>query len=322
MSVPSFGERIAPQDVLFLISHLLIGGIAAFGEGLVSRLAFWPRLFILLAYLAGAFFLYRLLKRKELAQEHREISNWNRFDHLVTGVSDAVGEFLKQRYTVDSRVAAQINQALSERTLTPESLSKIVKEADALRRAEVTQCLAEVVYTFKADEYLKPSRSTQSVQDTFKVSFYDVRNVDGVEALYPKWRCYPNEGEPRTPRFLKNQGAAGRAWAEKRTFICEQGGEDPDFEDMHGGKQAELYASMICVPAVVNIPQDRVNEVYGVLTIDSNTRRGYFQKSLRDFWPRLVQPLCNLLIYCYCSQRAKQAVADAVTYLSKSRAAS
>jgi hypothetical protein len=140
--------------------------------------------------------LYRWLKRKELAKEHQEINNWRRYHHLASGVLDAVGDFLKQRYTVDTRSAAQINQRVSDRTLTPESLSEIVREADALRRAEVTRCLAEVVHTFEEDEHLKPARSIQSVQDIFKVSFYDVETADGMEALYPKWRCYPNEGEP------------------------------------------------------------------------------------------------------------------------------
>jgi hypothetical protein len=308
--------KTPPQDLFFLLSHSAIGLVAAFGENLASRLNLWPRAFLLVTYVAGAYWIYKKLKRSALAQERHEISSWSRSYHLVNGVLDAVGEFLKERYIVDTRIAAQLNQQVRDGTLTAEALGEVVKEADALRRTEVTRSLAELVHTFKEDSYLKPGKAMQAIQDIFKVSFYDVRTVNGEEALYPKWRCYPNEGEPRTQKFSRGQGAAGKAWAEKRTFICETGGEDLDFEDMHGGKQKELYASMICVPAIINIPQDRVNEVYGILTIDSNTRRHYFQKSLHDFWATLLQPICNLLIYCDRSQRAKLAVSDAVAFLA------
>jgi hypothetical protein len=292
----SLGER--GFDIFFVLSH---ASIAILASALVESIHSLPKGFRLLiagAYFSMAIAVYRWIKRRHDARKDNQVERWSRYEHLRSRMLDIVSEFLKQRYRTYSALAFRIGDHSS---LDGESFCNALDSADAERREHIITALRQLSGCFVEDAFLKPDEPDGAIKDAFKVSVYVVEHDPAKqrERLLPKWRFYPNEGEPTTRGFDCGEGASGKAWQTKRVVVCEKGGDDPDFKDMwDGGGQKAHYASMICVPVMEQRGADRPSEVYGVITIDTPTRRGYFAKSLEQFWGSLCDPICRILIYC------------------------
>jgi hypothetical protein len=233
---------------------------------------------------------------------------------------EVVADFLKDRYKVNHDLATKIEGQIAQQTLTPASFESLLLEADKERLVQIKSALSKVSTFLPEDNYKAPQEADLAVQDHFKISFYAVEEdseEEGGLALLPKYRYYPNEGWPRTKKFRKGEGAAGKAWDTGRIVVCESVANDPVFKDMwDGGGQKADYASMICVPAIEDIPAEKISGVYGVLTVDTPIKDGYFQRSLGRFWPELFEPICNLLIHCHEAERVKTATVKAVQKLA------
>lgn len=308
-------------DTFFLLSHLAIALLASLAFEAISHLHVGLRIGLVLVYVTVAFSLFRWLQRadrearrvareRELAAKEEEIASQRRYRLLESEMLRIVGEFVKDRYKANHDLATQLQQAASNERLTSDRVIEIVNDWDKGRRDHIKSALAQVSSFLVSDDFKKPRTADEEVNDHFKVSFYRVSvEPNGEEVLVPQWRYYPNEGEPRTKKFMKSDGAAGKAWQTKRIVVCENGGRDPHFKDMwDGGGQKEKYASMICVPAIEDIPAEKMSDVYGILTIDTPIRDGYFRAKQDQFWADLLQPLCNVLIYCRELERTKESV--------------
>jgi len=296
--------------------------MAAFTVEFLRAIALPIRIAALIAYLVIACFAYYVVKRRGEKSHHLQESKWRRYHLLDSRMLAIVGGFLKERYQVNHWLATEIDRSLEEGTLTAEVFQRVVEEADKERRSQVKSALSELSSFLREDPYKAPLDPDGIAQEHFKVSFYEVETdkQTGNSLLVKKWRYYPNEGEPRTPSFRKGEGASGIAWDTKKIVVCAEGGADPVFKDMwEGGGQKERYASMICVPAIEDIPSERISEVYGVLRVDTPRRVGYFDKNLEQLWADLFQPVCNLLIYSHESERMKSAVRRAVMELTEKR---
>jgi hypothetical protein len=53
--------------------------------------------------------------------------------------------------------------------------------------------------------------------------------------------------------------------------------------------------------ATADFPKEKLSSVFGVLTIHSTERSGYFEKRIEQFWFDLFQPVCDALVYSYKS---------------------
>jgi hypothetical protein len=305
-------------DLFVAVSHLAIGVLATFAFGAIEHLATVPKVTIALIYAAAAVSVYRWLHRRARIETQSdvdavgaELEKWKRYFLLQSGVSRIAGEFLKERYQLNHHVVGDIESLLARGRTAVSEYVAVIGEADKERRAQIKSALGQLSSTFVDDFCEKPKSADQAIADHFKLSYYGVEKEGATEVLKPKWRFYPNEGEPRTKQFRMGEGASGRAWEQKRIIVCEDGGQDPGFKDMwEGGGQRSHYASMVCVPAIVDIPADRLSVVRGILTVDTPIRHGYFAKALEQFWADLLQPICNILIYLDESEKLVRTIIE------------
>jgi hypothetical protein len=218
---------------------------------------------------------------------------------------EVVAEFIKERYQINYELILKLNQLDTAGEVSAQTVKEALDEADRSRVEKVKEALKSLSSALREDVFKKPPKAEDINRDEMKVSFYAVENdpdVPGQKALIPKARYYPNEGAPRTKKFLEDDGVAGEAWSKRIVIICENGGEDPRFKEKRTGQRSE-YASMICVPSIMDVPGYRMSDVYGIVTLDSPVRRGYFQEGSEKFWADLLQPICNILIYARESSR-------------------
>jgi hypothetical protein len=307
-------------DGFVLLSHVALGLIVALAFESVAHLSVAIRILLAGSWTVFAGLIYWWLKRtnrrareerhrSELKLKDTEIAKWRRYQHLERGILGILTEFLKDRYRTNHQFSTSLRTELNAGVITLDHLIELIEAADTERRTQVKTALTNLSSVFVEDSHLKPAEADRAVQDCFKVSFYAVEEHNGAPCLVPKWRYYPNEGEPRTRSFKQDDGAAGLAWRTKRIVVCERGGRDPFFKDMwDGGGQKERYASMVCMPAIKDIPSEKVSDVYGILTVDSPIRDSYFGKAQQQFWADLLQPICNLLVYCQEVERRKDAI--------------
>jgi hypothetical protein len=305
-------------DYFVAASHLVLGLVAVFSVEILKLFPLSSRISIAALYLVVAGVVYFFLRQRLQGEETLEVEGWKRFQLLSSHMLGVIADFLKDRYKVNHELATKIEGQIAQQTLTPASLESALLEADKERRAQIKSALSKVSTFIPEDTYRAPQKADLAVQDQFKISFYAVEKDpdEPGQCLLRKWRYYPNEAWPRTKKFRKGEGAAGKAWDTGRVVVCESGGKDPVFKDMwEGGGQNANYASMICIPAIEDIPAERISEVYGVLTVDTPIRDGYYQRSLERFWPELFEPICNLLIHCHEAERVKTATVNAVRKL-------
>ena len=308
----SIRDWVGREDVFVLATHMAVGTFAAIAFDSAHELPAFAKVVFVLAYFTLAAVLYWWLKRTRLIGEKEvyetEIAKFRRYRLLQAEMLQVVGSFIKERYKVDSKLATKLNSLAVVPEINPMAAIEIMKEWDDQRREQIKSALGQICSSLVIDDFLKPKQADREVVDQFKVSFYEVTKdpLTNVEYLAPKWRYYPAEGAPTTRRFGRDEGAAGKAWSSKEIVVCEEGGNDPQFKGMYEGQKAK-YASMICVPAIEDIPEEKMSEVYGVLTIDTPTRGRYFQESQKQFWASLMQPICSLLIYCRETERIKDA---------------
>lgn len=314
MAIP-IREWVRGEDIFFGMSHIAVGLMAAFAVETIAELPAIARAMFVLAYVVIAFWIYWWLKRTQRTSEREateaRIAAVGRYRQLQADMLEIVGTFVKERYKTDHKLADKLIALSAEPEVDPAAALGIMEEWDEQRREQIKSALGQLCSSLVSDAYLKPTDPDKVVLDQFKVSFYAV-TVDpetGAQYLAPEWRYYPAEGAPKTKGFGPNEGAAGKAWSSKEIVVCEYGGEDPQFKNMREGQKAD-YASMICVPAIEDIPSERMSEVYGVLTVDTPIRAGYFRQSHRQFWALQLQPLCSLLIYCRETKRVKDAFAQ------------
>jgi hypothetical protein len=228
---------------------------------------------------------------------------------------DITTEFLKQRCRTYYSLSDKIRSAAANGRIDVETVCNALTSADGERREHIEVALRHLSTSLVEDSFLVPSNPDEAIKDIFKVSVYVVEHDEqqGKDRLLPKWRFYPNEGEPRTRGFNLAEGASGTAWQTKRIVVCENRGAEEIFKDMwDGGGQKPHYASMICVPVLEQKRPDRPSEVYGVVTVDSPVRRGYFAKSLEQFWADLVDPVCRILIYCRSAEVLMKEIKEAM----------
>lgn len=286
-------------DVLTFLTHSVTALVVTLGHKVIEDLPIVVQLILFIVYLSAIVFLYKRLRATLAKEEQRETSKLQRYSFLRKKTLQVVGEFIKERYWVNYNLTTKINELVDSGRMSVSSLKSLLDEADKVRVEKVKETLRGVSSCLEEDDFKRPLDADGDNKDEMKVSFYAVEpdpENPNEEVLIPKARAYPNESTPKTPRFRKGEGVSGKAWMEKIVIICENGGEDPQFTEMRPG-QKEEYASMICVPAIMDVPAYHVNEVYGIVTLDSPIRKGYFQKGLEKFWADLVQPICNILIY-------------------------
>jgi hypothetical protein len=320
-----------PLDSFVLVSHLALALVASLAFEAVADLPLWVRAVMVAVYLIGAYAVYIRVKLRaktkvqtdiDVWKQHLqgEIEKWKRIELLQRRMLGISAEFLKERYQVIHGLVSDLERLKVSPELSTKAIAQAFEDFDKERRSQIKRALELLSSFWTEDVYLRPDAPEEATTDFFKVTFYAVETaeVDGVLGPYlvPKARAIPNEGEPRTQHFKKGEGASGRAWATKKVVVCELGGKDPLFEDKWpGGGQKAGYKSMICIPAIEDIPSERMSEVYGVLSIDTPVREGYFQANLEQFWGALNQPICNLLIYCRESERFKTALVEVVKLL-------
>lgn len=311
-------------DLFVAASHVAIALLASAAFEAIAKLEWYYRVLIGAAYVSVALVIYFTVTRKDRKNVRDQIEEWRRLDLMHSRMLEVSTQFLKARYQVIHGLVSKLEGLRESRSLSQETFDAALEEFDSQRREQYKDALSELKAFLREDNYLKPTSPNAAAQDEFKVTFYAVErlgtdfqpNAAGTEYLVPKGRAIPNEGVPRTQRFQRGEGASGIAWETKRTVVCPHGGKDRLFKDMwDGGGQKERYKSMICVPAIEDIPAERMNDVYGVLTVDTSVREGYFAQELEQFWGALHQPLCNLLIYCRESERLKGAIVSAVGQL-------
>lgn len=316
----SEARTFSSVDLFVLISHLGIGSMAAFGVEFLKFLPLYLRVCIGMFYLAAAWLIYTKVRQKQKRAEIHEIENWRRYQILGSHMLGIIGGFVKDRYKVNHDLATRIENQCDTQTLTGESFQNLLNEFDKERRVHIKSALTKLSSFLPEDQYKEPIEADKVVQDCFKVSFYAVEKDPTDKELYlvPKYRYYPNEGEPRTKRFKMGEGASGLAWQDKTVIVCERGGEDERFRDMWpGGGQKAHYASMICIPAIKDMPGEKISDVYGVLTIDTPIRREYFDKRMLQFWGELLNPITDLLIYCNELERVTKDVNRATEILAR-----
>jgi hypothetical protein len=310
---PTIQNRSRKVDLFVLVSHLSIGLLAAFSERFLHYVPWlWVRLLILSVLVLAAWLLFlRFRKAQHEAEEadgtawqaqldamDQERQQWRRLCELNSHIMKIIDQFLKSRYRLNHSLATRLSDDLRAGNINVKTFKKALSEFDSERRAQVKDALGQISNDLRKDTFLRPGEASKAVKDFFKVSFYSVGpDPAGHDpCLVKKWRFFPNESEPKTEKFHYGEGAAGQAWEKKRIVVCERGGQDGRFKEMWGGQQSD-YASMICVPAIADLPAHKVNDVHGVLTVHTSVRQGYFEETLEQFWADLFDPLCNALVY-------------------------
>jgi hypothetical protein len=303
-------------DLLLLFSHSITALLVSIFHHVIDPYPKWIKLSLLFLYLILIFAVYRFSKKllkaraesdvqRELAEQQRELANQQRYNHLRARMLEVVAEFIKERYQINYELISKLNQLDTTGEVSAQTVKAVLDDADRSRVEKIKEALKSLSSALREDVFKKPPKAEDINRDEMKVSFYAVENdpdVPARKALIPKARYYPNEGAPRTSKFSENDGVAGEAWGKRIVIVCENGGEDPRFMEKRPG-QKEEYASMICVPSIMDVPGYKISEVYGILTLDSPIRRGYFQEGSEKFWADLLQPICNILIYARESSR-------------------
>jgi hypothetical protein len=290
-------------DVLLLFSHSMTALLASMFHHLIDSYPVWIKVALLLLYVLLVVAAFKLskkwLKDRTESNLRHELADQQRFNHLRTRMLEVVAEFIKERYQISYELISKLKQLHTDDAVTAKAVKERLDEADKSRVEKVKEALKSLSSALREDLFRKPTTAQDINRDDMKVSFYAVEedtDAPGQKALIPKARYYPNEGAPKTKKFLFEDGVAGKAWSKRIVIICENGGEDKKFEEKRPG-QKEEYASMICVPSIIDVPKEKWSDVYGVLTLDSPVRRGYFQDGSEKFWADLLQPICNILIY-------------------------
>lgn len=313
------------NDLLNLISHLLVACLVAFGHKAIEEVPTWVQITLLVVLVILIVIVLRAIKNKTTKNEVDEIrtqfeeekgaiqcelEKQDRYNHLRKAMLDVIGDFIRERYRANYSLTVDLKRLIDGGLLTVENVQASLKQADDIRREKVKQALGRASQILKEDLFKKPTDADGENKDKMGVSFYAVvTKADGTEFLEKRYRAFPNEGEPKTPGFKLNEGAAGKSWARKAPVICEMGGADPEFEEMWVGQKSD-YASMACFPATADFPKEKISEVYGVLTVHSTEREGYFEKHLAQFWFDVFQPLCDALIYSGKSSELIEAISQ------------
>jgi len=286
-----------------IFTHFIAGLLVATGHFFVHDLPVWVQVLLLVVLASLIAYLYKIVRKLPVHQEithlKNELEKMGRYYLLTKEMLELIGQFIKERHKTNLELTEALRKENADENMTAEKAIALLINTDNERREKVSNMFAGLSNMLEKDPFKRPTEVDDANKDEMKVSFYAVGQDPGnpsEEILYPTARYYPNEGEPITKKFNKGQGAAGKAWVEKSIVICENGGEDSNFTEMRPGQKVE-YASMICVPAKADLPFFGTNEVYGVLTVDSAIRRGYFQEENRKFWADLLHPLCNTIIY-------------------------
>jgi hypothetical protein len=332
-------RRFKRSEVFVLVSHLALALVATLAFELIQQLPLYLRLTIALIYVASATGLFIRLRRREVnevrSHERRvaddlrqalgakisalaaEKDEWRRLELLTSRTLAIVNEFLKDRYKLYHCVAASLREEVAVGSRVDlDTLIKVLGKFDAQRVPHIKQALRRVSSALVEDLHKKPERASTAVQDHFKVSYYAVKppivgSAHTEERLEPEYRFYPNEGQPKTPFFAKGEGGAGVAWAEERIVVFEDCSTDDRFTEKRD-KQRSEYASMICVPAIEDVPEERYHKVCGVLTVDTPIRVGYFSKDMARFWADLMEPIGNILIYAKEAEGLTEAVVKGI----------
>lgn len=310
------------NDILAFVSHLSIALLVALGHQLVHDIPAWVQVVLLVLLVILIVILYRKIKntiaksreesiREELTREKEEIrqsltrekeeirgelEKQDRYNLLRRTMLDVLGDFVKERYRANFSLTTELRRLMETDNINVESVKTALSQADDIRREKVKQALGKVSQLLREDNFKKPNDADGENKDKMGVSFYAVTENEGEMVLEKRYRYFPNEGEPKTKTFKIGEGAAGQCWMERVPIVCENGGDDPTFKEMRAGQRSE-YASMICIPAIADFPKEKVSELFGVLTIHSTERKGYFEKRLEQFWFDLFQPVCDALIY-------------------------
>ncbi|MBL8124185.1 MAG: GAF domain-containing protein [Blastocatellia bacterium] len=313
------------DNLLSVASHLLIALLVAFGHEAVKPAPGWVQVLLLVLLSIIIVALLRAISnrvsksamdilRGELTAENdklkAELEKQDRYNHLRRTMPDVVADFIRERYRANYSLTVELRRLIESKNVNIDSIRTALNQADNIRREKVKQALGRVSQILKEDIFKKPKDADGENNDKMGVSFYAVTSQEnGPDILEKRYRAFPNEGEPKTPKFDLNEGAAGKCWAKREPIVCENGGEDLQFEEMRTGQKKD-YASMICVPAVADFPKEKISEVYGVLTVHATERRGYFQQSLVQFWFDIFQPVCDALIYSGKSSELIDAIGD------------
>lgn len=229
----------------------------------------------------------------QLTQEMKKLKRYN---HLRKTMLRVVAEFIKERYRTNFTLTLELEKLITSNNVNAETVKSVLFSADNVRREKTKEALHSVVDILKADTFKKPHDADADNKDKMGVSFYLRVMREGTEILEKAYRYFPNEVEPKTKSFMKGEGAAGKCWRDNTPIICEDGGKDSLFKEMRDGQKQE-YASMICIPANADFIKEKMTEFFGVLTIHSTEREGYFERGKEQFWFDLLQPICDVVIY-------------------------
>jgi len=316
-------------ELMLLFTHSLTALLASLFHDYIQPLPTTVKVLLLILYAVVIFLLYRAFKkvinlsadaglRRELAEQQQELAKQQRYNHLRARMLEVVAEFVKERYEINYDLTFKLNKLDEEGNLKAKAVKEALDHADRTRVEKVKEALKSLSSALREDVFKKPATADAVNTDLMKVSFYAVEDdpdEPGQKALVPKARHYPNEGAPKTRKFKMSEGVAGLVWQDRTVIICENGGEDNRFKDMRSAQRAE-YASMICLPTILDITAYKYSDLYGVLTLDSRIRRGYFEQGKEEFWADLLQPISNILIYARDSSRLIAALNKTVDRLA------
>ena len=307
-------------DAMLLLSHSMTALVASMFHHLIDPYPKWIKVALLLLYLSFVYVLYRISQkvlkgrldqglRGEVDALQNELAAQTRYNLLRSRMLEAVAEFIKERYQISYDLNKKLQKLREVGSVNVKTVTDALKEADKSRVELVKETLKSLSSALREDIFKRPQNADDANRDHMKVSFYAVEQDPDAppdkpdqKALVPKARAYPNEGSPKTRKFQYGEGVAGEVWKEGRVIICEHGGKEQRFREMRPGQKSE-YASMICVPTILDVPGYKLTEFYGVLTVDSPIREGYFVDGTDEFWADLLQPICNILIYARDSSR-------------------
>lgn len=308
-------------NVVTFLTHLVPAALVAIGHHLVADAKLWIQIVLLLTVVGCLFVVYKWLisygtkreqdpLRAEIEELKSERGKLRRYNHLRKSMLDGVGDFVRERYRANNTLTLELTTLIESQNMSIDSVKASLLQADATRREKVSETLGRLSELLKDDTFRRPRSADDDNKDRMSVSVYEVSKDGDEKFLVPTHRHFPGRSKPQTPRFKLGEGAAGKAWRDEKIYICELGGDDPEFREMREGQKKE-YASMICVPVIADYIKEKSREVIGILTIHSTERKGYFENAAREFWLDFLQPICDILVYSSKSKEQFKAISDA-----------
>jgi len=291
---------------LIIISfHKIQEKLQLFSPELIVSIVVIYLLILILMYL----FLHSKLKSFEEKEKMRQRSSYS----LLSGIIDSISQAIRDRLATTHMSNNLLLNIIKKGDITEGQLADILEQFEGEKRYQINTLFKNVCHALKRDMYGIPNDPDKFPEDVFKVSYYRKKEVGGRECLVPAYRAYPHEGYPKTPEipFGEAGGGAGLAWKYGKIIVISDVENDERWVDFRDHQKAE-YASMICIPVIMDIPKEALREIHGVLTIDSRIRRNFFEKRMEKLWEDITYPISYLLLLITESEKRNELLMEAL----------